>query len=100
MSARSERARTGLRNGPATPRKRGNPSKGLLGAHDAPRDAQTLTANRLLTAGELAARWQVPKQHVYRLTRQGAVPVVRLGRYFRYRVEAIEEWERGGGANA
>ena len=47
----------------------------------------------LLTAGELAERWQVPKSHVYRLTREGLVPAVRLGRYYRYRLEAIERWE-------
>jgi excisionase family DNA binding protein len=47
----------------------------------------------LLTAGELAERWQVPKRHVYRLTRDGLIPAVRLGRYYRYRLEAIERWE-------
>ena len=47
----------------------------------------------LLTAGELAERWQVPKGHVYRLTRDGLIPAVRLGRYYRYRLEAIERWE-------
>jgi excisionase family DNA binding protein len=49
---------------------------------------------RLLTADELAARWQVPKSHVYRLTREGKLPAVPLGRYYRYRPEAIEAWER------
>jgi excisionase family DNA binding protein len=54
--------------------------------------------NHLLTADELAERWQVPKSHVYRLTREGVIPVVRLGRYYRYRLEAIERWEsRSGG---
>jgi excisionase family DNA binding protein len=47
----------------------------------------------LLTAGELAERWQVPKSHVYRLTRDGLIPAVRLGRYYRYRLEGIERWE-------
>lgn len=49
---------------------------------------------RLLTAGELADRWQVPKSHVYRLTREGRIPAVRLGRYYRYRLAAVERWER------
>jgi excisionase family DNA binding protein len=48
---------------------------------------------QLLTAGELAERWRVPKSHVYRLTRDGAIPAVRLGRYYRYRLDAIERWE-------
>src|SRR4051812_38172237 len=40
---------------------------------------------RLLRAEELAERWQVEKSHVYRLTRDGAIPAVKLGRYYRYR---------------
>jgi predicted DNA-binding transcriptional regulator AlpA len=52
---------------------------------------------RLLTAGDLAQRWQVPASQVYHLTRLGALPVVRLGRYYRYRVDAIEAWELAGG---
>jgi len=48
---------------------------------------------RLLTADQLAECWQVPKSLVYRLTRDGRIPAVRLGRYYRYRVAAIEAWE-------
>jgi len=51
-------------------------------------------SDRLLTAEELAARWQVAQAHVYRLTREGTVPAVKLGRYYRYRLEAIESFER------
>jgi excisionase family DNA binding protein len=47
----------------------------------------------LLTADDLAARWQVQRSQVYALTRQGALPVVRIGRYYRYRLDAIERWE-------
>jgi excisionase family DNA binding protein len=50
---------------------------------------------QLLTAEQLAERWQVPKSHVYRLTRDGAIPSVKLGRYYRYRLDAIEAWELG-----
>jgi len=50
-------------------------------------------ADQLLTADDLAERWQVPKSHVYRLTRDGRIPAVRLGRYYRYRLDAIERWE-------
>ncbi len=50
---------------------------------------------RLLTAEELAARWQVPTAHVYRLTREGAIPAVKLGRYRRYSPEVVERFERG-----
>jgi excisionase family DNA binding protein len=49
----------------------------------------------LLTAEQLAERWQVPKAHVYALTRRGEIPTVKLGRYYRYRLDAIEVFEIG-----
>jgi excisionase family DNA binding protein len=52
---------------------------------------------RLLTADDLAARWQVPKSHVYRLARVGRLPAVRLGRYTRLSVDVVEQFERDGG---
>lgn len=55
------------------------------------------TAPRLLTADDLAERWQVPKAHIYRLAREGKLPVVQLGRYRRFSAEAVEHFERGGG---
>ena len=54
----------------------------------------------LLTPEGLAERWSIPKSHVYRLTRDGRLPVVKLGRYYRYRVEAVETFEQGGGTDA
>jgi excisionase family DNA binding protein len=50
---------------------------------------------QLLTAEQLAERWQVAPAHVYRLAREGKVPVVKLGRYYRFRVDAIERFELG-----
>jgi len=55
------------------------------------------TASRLLTAGDLAERWQVQKAHVYRLTRSGQLPTVKLGRYCRYELGAVEAFETAGG---
>lgn len=52
---------------------------------------------QLLTAEQLAERWQVKESHVYRLTRAGEIPAVRLGRYYRYRLDAIERFECGEG---
>jgi excisionase family DNA binding protein len=48
-----------------------------------------------LTAEQLADRWQVPKAHVYALTRRGEIPAVKLGRYYRYRLDQIEAFEVG-----
>jgi excisionase family DNA binding protein len=58
------------------------------------------TAAQLLTADQLAVRWQVPRAQVYRLTREGSLPSVKLGKYYRYRLDAIEEFEREGGLAA
>lgn len=56
--------------------------------------------DRLLTAEDLAARWQVPRGHVYRLAREGKLPAVRLGRYRRFRLPEIEAFEAAGGVAA
>jgi excisionase family DNA binding protein len=45
------------------------------------------------TAEQLAERWSVPKAHVYRLAREGRIPVVLIGRYQRFRPASIEAWE-------
>ena len=55
-----------------------------------------ITTPQLLTAAQLARRWQVPPSHVYRLTREGRIPVVKLGRYYRYRPDAIDQFEMKG----
>jgi excisionase family DNA binding protein len=46
----------------------------------------------LLTAGEVAQLLGVPRTWVYEQSRAGRIPTVRLGRYRRYRQEAIERW--------
>jgi excisionase family DNA binding protein len=51
---------------------------------------------QLLTAEQLAERWQVPKAHVYALSRRDAIPVVKLGKYYRFRLDAIERFELDG----
>ncbi len=46
----------------------------------------------LLTAAEVAELLGVPKSWVYEQSRAGRIPTVTLGRYRRYRREAIEAW--------
>ena len=48
--------------------------------------------SRLLTAAEVAALLSVPKSWVYEQAREGRIPVVTLGRYRRFREEAILAW--------
>ncbi len=49
-------------------------------------------SSSLLTAKEVADLLGVPTSWVYQQSRAGRIPTVRLGRYRRYRREAIEEW--------
>jgi excisionase family DNA binding protein len=48
--------------------------------------------DRLLDAGEVAAMLAVPERWVRKHTRSGLFPHVRLGRYVRYRREAVLAW--------
>jgi excisionase family DNA binding protein len=52
---------------------------------------------RLLTTEQVADRWQMSKCHVYKLARDGKVPTVAIGRYYRFRMAAPVEWEEAGG---
>jgi excisionase family DNA binding protein len=46
----------------------------------------------LLTADQVAQMLGVPKTWVYEQSRLGRIPTVTLGRYRRYRGEAIAAW--------
>jgi excisionase family DNA binding protein len=49
---------------------------------------------RLLTVEEVAERLGVRKQWVWAQARAGRIPCVRLGRYRRFREEAVDAWIR------
>jgi hypothetical protein len=50
----------------------------------------------ILTAEQLAERWQMKVEWVYAKTRSGEIPRVPLpGRYYRHRLDVIELFERG-----
>lgn len=51
-----------------------------------------MSADRLLTAEEVAELLAVPERWVREHTRGGLIPHVRLGRYVRYRREAVLAW--------
>ena len=46
----------------------------------------------LITAAQVAKLLGVPKSWVYEQSRRGAIPTVTLGRYRRYRPDAIDSW--------
>lgn len=50
------------------------------------------TPDDLLTAEEVAALLRVTPAWVYAQTRRHRIPHLRLGRYVRYRREALESW--------
>jgi excisionase family DNA binding protein len=64
--------------------------------------ASASAADRLLTAADVAELLAVPERWVREHTRGGLLPHVRLGRYVRYRHEAVARWldehERAGAA--
>jgi excisionase family DNA binding protein len=49
----------------------------------------------LLTAAQVADLLGVPTSWVYEQSRRGRIPTVTLGRYRRYRRDAIEGWIAG-----
>jgi excisionase family DNA binding protein len=50
------------------------------------------TGDRLLTASDVAELLAVPERWVREHTRGGLIPHVRLGRYVRYRHDAVVGW--------
>lgn len=48
----------------------------------------------LLTAEEVAKRLGMTENWVWAQARKGSIPHVQLGRYRRFREEAIDEWLR------
>jgi excisionase family DNA binding protein len=55
-------------------------------------DRTTEVSRSLVTAQEVAELLGVPVSWVYEQSRRGKIPTVTLGRYRRYRVEAIQQW--------
>ena len=57
-----------------------------------PAESSSEVVAPLLTAAEVGALLGVPASWVYEQSRLGRIPTVTLGRYKRYRREAIEVW--------
>jgi excisionase family DNA binding protein len=51
-----------------------------------------LVTDQLLDAKAIAERLGVPESWVRESARSGAIPCVRLGRYVRFELDAVEVW--------
>lgn len=56
------------------------------------RAAEAPCTVRLLHAEDVASQIGMTPQWVYRETRRGLIPHIKLGRYYRYRSTSIDEW--------
>jgi excisionase family DNA binding protein len=48
--------------------------------------------DEVLTIEELASYLKVPKSTLYKLVREGKVPCQKIGRHWRFRKRAIDNW--------
>lgn len=48
----------------------------------------------LLTVEDLCVKLRVKKRYVYKLTQEGRIPYVKIGKYLRFRPSEIREWLR------
>jgi len=49
-------------------------------------------AGEILTIEELASYLKIPKSTLYKLVREGKVPSQKIGRHWRFRKQAIDNW--------
>jgi excisionase family DNA binding protein len=67
--------------------------------HAAQHHSESSTTNRLMTAQQVAELLEVDPSWIYAETRAGRFPHVRVGRYRRFKLSAVERWiedhERG-----
>jgi excisionase family DNA binding protein len=59
-----------------------------------PKEPRREQESRILTVRELAGYLHVDVSTIYRLVRKKELPAFRLGRDWRFKLEAIEDWMR------
>ena len=50
------------------------------------------TAPPVMTITEVAEYLRIPRASVYKLAQQGRIPCQKVGRHWRFRREAVEQW--------
>jgi excisionase family DNA binding protein len=57
--------------------------------------SQVMTANlAIMTVKEVAVYLRVSEAKIYRLVKEGTLPVVRIGKAWRFRKDLLDEWLR------
>jgi excisionase family DNA binding protein len=46
----------------------------------------------LMTVNEVCVKLGVRKRYIYKLTQEGRIPYIKVGKYLRFRPSDIEEW--------
>ena len=69
-------------------------SKLLLPEPEDPKPRQASDPIELLTPEEVSDKFQIQKDHLYELVRQGSIPAVDIGRKRRFRTVTLEKWLR------
>jgi excisionase family DNA binding protein len=50
------------------------------------------TPGAVLTVEEISNYLKIPKSTIYKLVREGKIPAQKIGRHWRFRKEAIDNW--------
>jgi len=48
--------------------------------------------NNLLSVDDLAEKLNIPKSRVYSFTRQGEIPMIKIGKYCRFQLDEVMNW--------
>jgi excisionase family DNA binding protein len=67
-------------------------TEGQASANGTGVSGESKSGGRLLTADEVAGLLGVSKEWVWEQSRLGLIPTITLGRFRRYRKEAVERW--------
>jgi excisionase family DNA binding protein len=57
------------------------------------------TAQPIMTLIEVADYLRIPKASIYKLAQQGRIPCQKVGKHWRFRREAINNWLVSGSGN-
>ena len=63
---------------------------------DCPREEKL---GSVMTIEELSDYLKIPRSTLYKLAQEGKVPCQKVGRHWRFRKEAIDQWLEQGGVN-